>query len=577
MHYQAPLEDMAFLLDDVFDLSGLYGSIPEFAEFDSDLYQAVLEEAGKFCESVLLPINRSGDEEGCRFEAGDVITPAGFREAYRAYVEGGWQSLTGDPRYGGQGLPKALHVLVEEMIYSCNTSFCLYGSLTAGAYHLLHAHGPEAIRNAYLPKMISGEWSGSMCLTEAHAGSDLGLLKTRAEPDGDDRYRLNGSKIFITGGEHDLADNIIHLVLARLPDAPPGPKGISLFLVPKFHVTDAGGIGERNGIACGAIEHKMGIKASSTCVMNLDDAVGYLIGPPNEGLKCMFTMMNLERLSIGLQGVGLGEMAYQQAYSYARERRQGRTADSGIEPAAIIRHKDVKRMLLTMRAWNEAGRALAVWLGTETDLGFHSGDAAVRERSATLAALLTPVAKAFFTDMGFETTNLGLQCFGGHGYVREWGMEQLVRDCRIAQIYEGTNGIQALDLAGRKILADQGAGYGIFEQQVQAFIDGNPDETLRADIIAPLQAALADLSELTRWLLDQAATDADELQAAAVEYLHSFGLVTYAYLWARMAVAARDKPPMADDKRRLARFYMARLLPRLQGLKASVMAGVEAF
>ena len=462
MQYQAPIEDMTFLLRDVFPVTEQLGQFADFAEFDMDLYEAILEEAGKFCSGALLPLYQSGDEQGCQFVAGEVTTPEGYKQAYQEYIDAGWQSITGDPEYGGQGLPKALHVLIEEMVYACNTSFCLYGSLTAGAYHCLHAHGSDDMKAQYLPKLVSGQWSGTMCLTESHAGSDLGLLKTKAEPAEDGSYQLSGSKIFITGGEHDLAENIIHLVLARLPDATAGPKGISLFLVPKFLPDANSNPGERNAIHCGSIEHKMGIKASATCVMNLDGAKGWLIGEPGHGLNCMFTMMNLERLSIGIQGIGHGELAYQQASQYADERLQGRSAQSGKQTAPIAQHKDVERMLLTMRAFNEAGRALAVWMGGLIDVSFHSDDAAQAKHASDLSALLTPVAKAYFSDAGFETSNLGLQCFGGHGYVKEWGMEQIVRDCRIAQLYEGTNGIQALDLLGRKILSNKGELFKLF-------------------------------------------------------------------------------------------------------------------
>ncbi|NVK22965.1 MAG: acyl-CoA dehydrogenase [Kangiellaceae bacterium] len=558
MQYQAPVNDMMFLLKDVFNIQSKFAGIEDFSEFDEDLYAAILEEAGKFSSGVLQPINQSGDEEGCRWNDGIVTTPKGFKEAYQAFVEGGWQSLTASPEFGGQGLPKALHVLVEEMFYSTNTSFCLYGSLTAGAYHLLQAHADEQMKAKYLPNMISGQWSGSMCLTEAHAGSDLGLLKSKAEPQADGSYKISGSKIFITGGEHDMAENIIHLVLARLPDAPAGPKGISLFLVPKFMVNDDGTLGERNGIKCGSIEHKMGIKASSTCVMNMDEAVGYLVGGVHQGLRCMFTMMNLERLSIGIQGIGLGEMAYQQADAYANDRLQGRATD-GQAPAPIIKHGDVQRMLMSMQAYNQAGRALAVWLGSYLDIAHHSADHAEVQKANAMAALLTPIAKAFFTDMGYEVCTTGQQCFGGHGYVKEWGMEQHVRDARIAQIYEGTNGIQALDLVGRKLVANDGAYIDLLLEEVAQDMQNFADSELKST----LQNKLSELKELSQAIINKGKTDHDLQQWIACDYLHYVALVIYAYLWLKMFNKSYEKQTLGE-------FFYKRLLPRTLALKASI-------
>jgi len=559
MQYQAPVDDMMFLVKDVFSLTERLGGIADFSEFDDDLYAAILEEAGKFATGVLHPINRSGDEEGCQFDNGVVTTPKGFKEAYQAYVEAGWQSITADPNYGGQGLPKSLHVLIEEMFYSANTSFCLYGSLTAGATQLLLAHGDEDSKQKYLPNLISGKWSGSMCLTEAHAGSDLGLLKTKAEPNDDGSYSLEGSKIFITGGEHDMAENIIHLVLARLPDAPAGPKGISLFIVPKFMVNDDGSLGERNGIECGSIEHKMGIKASSTCVMNMDGAKGYLVGGPHQGLRCMFTMMNLERLSIGIQGIGLGEIAFQQADTYARERLQGKATD-GEAPAALIRHGDVQRMLNTMESFNKAGRALAVWLGSYLDVAFHSNDNDAIKTADIMSAWLTPIAKAYFTDAGYETCTIGQQVFGGHGYVREWGMEQHVRDCRIAQIYEGTNGIQALDLIGRKLIANKGEFLQVFLAEIRSDLNTFPESSHKQQVTEHL----SQLEQLSQKVIDKGAVDADIAQLVACDYLHYAALVTYSYLWLKMEIAAGDKLSAASS------FFFKRVLTRAIGLKASI-------
>ncbi|RDX35590.1 acyl-CoA dehydrogenase [Kangiella sp. HD9-110m-PIT-SAG07] len=559
MQYQAPVDDMMFLVRDVFSLTERLGDIDDFSDFDEALYAAILEEAGKFATGVLQPINRSGDEEGCQFNDGVVTTPKGFKEAYQAYVEGGWQSITADPNYGGQGLPKALHVLIEEMFYSANTSFCLYGSLTGGATQLLQAHADEATKRQYLPNLISGQWSGSMCLTEAHAGSDLGLLKTKAEPNDDGSYSLEGSKIFITGGEHDMAENIIHLVLARLPDAPAGPKGISLFLVPKFLVNEDGSLGERNGIECGSIEHKMGIKASSTCVMNMDNAKGWLIGPAHQGLRCMFTMMNLERLSIGIQGIGLGEMSFQQADTYARERLQGKASD-GEAPAALIRHGDVQRMLNTMESFNKGGRALAVWLGSYLDETFHSKDEAKVKTADIMSAWLTPIAKAYFTDAGYEVCTIGQQVFGGHGYVREWGMEQHVRDCRIAQIYEGTNGIQALDLVGRKLIGSKGEYLKVFLSEVNEDLDAMPNSAHKEKVVEHLKQ----FQELSENIIAQSNNNKDMPQLIACDYLHYAALVTYSYLWLKMEVAANGKLNQQSD------FFFKRVLTRAIGLKASI-------
>ncbi|OFR41784.1 acyl-CoA dehydrogenase, partial [Pseudomonas sp. HMSC066A08] len=446
--YNAPLRDMRFLLNDVFDAPALWQRLPRLAErIDADTADAILEEAAKVTGSLLAPLNRSGDEEGAQWQDGAVRTPAGFREAYATYAEGGWVGLTGNPAHGGMGMPKMLAVQFEEMMYAANASFSLYSTLSAGACLALDAHGSEELKNRYLPNMYAGTWAGSMCLTEPHAGTDLGIIRTKAEPQADGSYRVSGTKIFITGGEQDLTENIIHLVLAKLPDAPAGSRGISLFLVPKFLVGDDGTLGARNAVHCGSIEHKMGIKASATCVMNFDGASGWLVGEVNKGLAAMFTMMNYERLSIGIQGIGCAEMSYQGAVAYARERLQSRAPtgpvarDKAADP--IIVHPDVRRMLLTMKALTEGGRAFSTYVGQQLDLAKYAEDQEERSQAEALVALLTPVAKAFFTDTGLESCVLGQQVFGGHGYIREWGQEQLVRDVRIAQIYEGTNGIQA--------------------------------------------------------------------------------------------------------------------------------------
>ncbi|HCE6104240.1 TPA: acyl-CoA dehydrogenase C-terminal domain-containing protein [Pseudomonas aeruginosa] len=581
--YNAPLRDMRFLLNDVFDAPALWQRLPRLAErIDADTADAILEEAAKVTGGLLAPLNRSGDEEGAHWQDGAVRTPAGFREAYATYAEGGWVGLTGNPAHGGMGMPKMLAVQFEEMMYAANASFSLYSTLSAGACLALDAHGSEELKNRYLPKMYAGTWAGSMCLTEPHAGTDLGIIRTKAEPQADGSYRISGTKIFITGGEQDLTENIIHLVLAKLPDAPAGSRGISLFLVPKFLVGDDGALGARNAVHCGSIEHKMGIKASATCVMNFDGASGWLVGEVNKGLAAMFTMMNYERLSIGIQGIGCAEMSYQSAVAYARERLQSRAPtgpvarDKAADP--IIVHPDVRRMLLTMKALTEGGRAFSTYVGQQLDLAKYAEDQEERSQAEALVALLTPVAKAFFTDTGLESCVLGQQVFGGHGYIREWGQEQLVRDVRIAQIYEGTNGIQALDLMGRKVVANGGLFLSIFSREVRAFAAGANAEL--AEFVTPLLTALDLLDNLTQGIVARAGNDPREIGAASVEYLHLFGYTAYAYLWARMAAAALRQrevdPSFHDGKLATARFYFARILPRVHSLAAAVEAGSES-
>ncbi len=579
--YKAPLRDMQFLLNDVFDAPNLWKGMPGTAEVDMEIASAVLEEGAKLAENELFPLNRSGDEEGCRFEDGDVFTPKGFKEAYQHYSEGGWVGLGGNPEYGGQGMPKMLNVLFEEMMYAANTSFMLYPTLSAGAALSIDTHATEELKSTYLPKLYDGTWACSMCLTEPHCGTDLGIIRTKAEPNPDGSYKVSGTKIFITGGEHDLTENIFHLVLAKLPDAPPGPKGISLFLVSKYLVNEDGSLGERNPATCGSIEHKMGIKGSATCVLNFDGAKGYLVGEPNRGLAAMFTMMNYERLSIGLQGIGLGEISYQSAVGYARERLQSRSpagAQLPDKPAdPIIVHPDVRRMLLTQRAFNEGARAFAVYVGMQLDIAKFSDDDTVRDRAQDLVALLTPVAKAFFTDKGLDACILGQQVFGGHGYIREWGMEQFVRDARIAQIYEGTNGIQALDLVARKIGGSGGRMYQHFADEVSAYIDTKSDSQDLVEFIDPLKAAMESLQSATEYVLENAKQDPHALGSASVEYLHLFGYAAYAYMWARMAETAiakqSDDPGYSAAKLATARFYVRRLLPQHQALLDSIRAG----
>jgi alkylation response protein AidB-like acyl-CoA dehydrogenase len=580
--YQAPLRDMRFVLNEVFEVSKLWAELPALAEVvDAETASAILEEAGKVTAGSIAPLNRSGDEEGCSWDNGAVKTPAGFPEAYRTYAEGGWVGVGGSPEFGGMGMPKVIGAQVEEMVNSANLSFGLYPMLTAGACLSILNHASEELKAQYLPNMYAGVWAGSMCLTEPHAGTDLGIIRTKAEPQADGSYKISGTKIFITGGEHDLTENIIHLVLAKLPDAPAGPKGISLFIVPKVMVNADGSLGEKNALGCGSIEHKMGIKASATCVMNFDGATGYLVGEVNKGLNAMFTMMNYERLGVGIQGLALGERSYQSAVEYARERIQSRAPtgpvakDKAADP--IIVHPDVRRMLLTMKALNEGGRAFSSYVAMQLDTAKYSEDKDTAKRADELVALLTPVAKAFLTDMALETTVHGQQIFGGHGFIREWGQEQLVRDCRITQIYEGTNGIQSLDLMGRKIVGSGGSYYKHLADEIKAFVasaDANLDEFTK-----PLAAAVQNLDELTAWVLDRAKGNPNEIGAASVEYLHVFGYTAYAYMWALMARAALGKEGQDEfyaSKLGTARFYFSRLLPRIHSLSASVQAGSES-
>ncbi len=572
LEYHPPQRDLEFLLFELFDVQRVWRDAPEsaeafaeaFAELSDDLVRAVLAEGGKLASEVLAPVNPVGDAEGCRFDGGRVTTPRGFKEAFAELAGGGWLGLSGNPEYGGQGMPKVLGCLLEEMFWAANPSLYLYGTLTVGAAICIDTHGSEAQKALYLPKLYAGTWSAAMALTEAHAGSDLGIMRTRAVPQADGSYRITGNKIFITSGEHDLAENIVHLVLAKLPDAPAGSRGISLFIVPKFLPDDEGEPGRRNDFAAGAIERKMGIHGSATCVMNYDGATGYLVGEENQGLAAMFTMMNYERLSVGLQGLGAGAMAYQAAARYAAERLQGRAPTGPVNPDGpadpLLVHPDVRRMLLTIRALTEGGRAFAMFVGLQLDLGKHFGDA----EAQAFSELLTPVAKAFFTDRGFECAVLAQQVFGGHGYVAEWGVEQLVRDTRIAQIYEGTNGIQAMDLVGRKVLRDGGATLNRLLARLR-------QAPLPERYRQPAEVALCRLERATASLLERARNDADLPGAVAADYLDLMGYTLYAWLWARMAGAA-PADEFGEAKRRTAEFYYARLLPRTLGLEQSIAA-----
>jgi alkylation response protein AidB-like acyl-CoA dehydrogenase len=572
--YVPPIEDMRFLLSEVFDFDRQMAELYPDLGFDAELGAAVLEEAGRFCSEVLAPLNRPADEEGCRLENGVVVTPKGVREAYEAFREAGWPAVSGDPEFGGQGLPRAVQLLIDEMISASNMSFGLFPGLTHGAVEALARHASPELKAAYLPRMISGEWTGVMALTEASAGTDLGLLKTQAAPQGDGGYRITGTKIFISSGDQDFGGNIIHLVLARLPDAPAGVKGISLFLVPKFLPNEDGGLGERNNLSVGALEHKMGIHAQPTCVMNYDGAVGWLVGEPHRGLAAMFTMMNNERLFVGVQGLGLADGAYQKAAAYAKERLQGRSADGARGPVPIIEHPDVRRMLLSARAFVESARALAVWTAMQMDIAGRHPDPEVRADAEGLLALLTPVVKAAFTDFGFEATVQAQQVFGGHGYIREWGVEQYVRDARITQIYEGTNGVQAADLAGRKLAMEGGRLPERFFALVAADLEAAARVEAAAGIAAPVLAALEDLRAVTQALQSRSNHPA-EIGAAASDYLRLFALVALGWMWTRIAYAAvrGEDGPRRAARLAVARFFVDRMLPQTLGLAASIAAG----
>lgn len=588
--FQAPLRNIRFTLFDVFKAHEMWGSHSALTEVvGRDTAEAMLEEAAKVTENAVAPLNRSGDEEGAQWDNGSVTTPKGFKGAYNTYCEGGWPGITGKADFGGFGMPKALGAQVDEMLYASNSAFALYPNLSAGASLAIEAHASDGLKGIYLPKMYSGEWSGSMCLTEAHAGSDLGTIRTKAvpildnaEPQEGGTFAISGTKIFITGGDQDLTSNIVHLVLARLPNAPKGPKGISLFIVPKINVDESGDLLEPNSVSCGSIEHKMGIKGSATCVMNFDEATGYIVGEPNKGLVYMFTMMNYERLSIGIQGLGCSEMSLQSAITYAKERRQGRAPTGAVEPEAyadsLLVHADVRRMLLTMKSLTEAGRALSTYVAIQLDTAKYSSDLMERGKAAAFVALLTPIAKAFLTDMGLDITVMGQQVFGGHGYIREWGQEQLVRDVRIAQIYEGTNGIQAHDLLGRKVVHDRAEMFGLLRSEIEQCV-GGIESKLLAPYCTRLLSELSDFSVLTEELVEKVDENPNELGAAAVEYLHYFGYILYGYMWLKMAVVA-EQCLEGDDgyyqsKLDTTRFYFERIFPRVAGLKLTIKAGTK--
>lgn len=582
--YTPPLRDMQFVMHEVLNVTEELKTLPPYADIDADTINAVIEEGGKFASQVIFPINQSGDQEGCTLnkDTHEVTAPKGFKEAYKTYVEGGWPALSCDPAYGGQGLPHLVNQCMYEMMNSANQAWTMYPGLSHGAYEALHAHGTDEQKKTYLPKLTSGEWTGTMCLTEPHCGTDLGLLRTKAEPQPDGTYKITGAKIFISAGEHDLAENIIHLVLARLPDAPAGSKGISLFVVPKFNVNADGSLGSRNGIFCAGLEHKMGIHGNATAQLVLENANGTLVGQPHKGLNAMFVMMNAARLGVGMQSLGLTEVAYQNAVAYAKDRLQMRalSGPKAPEKAAdpIIVHPDVRKMLLTARAYAEGGRALGMWTSLQLDKELSSDDADVRKESAEMVALITPIIKAFITDNAWISTSHCMQVFGGHGYIAEWGMEQYVRDARINMIYEGTNTIQSLDLLGRKVLADNGAKLRKFGKMVQEFVEAEGTNEAMQEFINPLADLGEKVVKLTTEVGMKAFGNQDEVGAAAVDYLRVVGHLVFGYFWARMAKVALEKESSGDPfykaKLATARFYFAKLLPETASLIRTARAGL---
>jgi alkylation response protein AidB-like acyl-CoA dehydrogenase len=583
--YVAPIRDMQFVLHEFLNVSEEFKGIPRYQDVDADIINQVLEEGAKFTQEVLFPLNHVGDEEGCHFDAAtkSVTTPKGFKQAYKQYVEGGWAALACDEEYGGQGLPVALNNSFYEMLNSSNQAWSMYPGLSHGAYECLKEHGTDEQKSVYLPKLASGEWTGTMCLTEAHCGTDLGLLRSKAEPQADGSWLITGSKIFISAGEHDMADNIVHLVLARVPDAPEGSKGISLFLVPKFLPNADGSLGERNPIFCGAIEEKMGIHGNATCQMNLDGARGWIIGQPNKGLNAMFVFMNAARLGVGMQSLGLTEVAYQNALVYAKDRIQMRSLsgpkapDKAADP--IIVHPDVRRMLLTAKAYAEAGRAFTSYVALQIDRELHHPDEDVRKEAADEVALLTPIVKAFITDNGWIATSEALQVYGGHGYIKEWGMEQYVRDARINMIYEGTNTIQSLDLLGRKILMDNGNKLKKFGGKIRAFVEENGLDESLSEFVTPLGELGEKVSKLTMEIGMKAFQSQDEVGAAAVPYLRVVGHLVYSYFFAQMAKVALAKLDSGDRfyeaKLATARFYFGRLYPETAMLIRQARSGAS--
>ncbi|WP_372864380.1 acyl-CoA dehydrogenase C-terminal domain-containing protein [Spongiibacter sp.] len=581
--YKAPLRDINFVLKNVLNADAHFASLAGREEVSEDLLDAIIAEGAKFAENVLSPLNQVGDQEGCVWSEDGVKTPTGFKEAYQQFAEGGWPSMTADPKFGGQGLPNSLGLVLTEMVSSGCWSWGMYTGLSQSAARLLENYAAEELQNTYLPKMTDGTWGGTMCLTEPHCGSDLGILRTKAEANADGSYNVTGTKIFISGGEHDMMENIIHLVLARIEGAPAGTKGISLFLVPKFLPDADNNIGERNGVSCGSIEHKMGIKASATCVMNFDGAKGFLVGEENRGLQAMFHMMNSARLGTALQGLSAGEASFQGALEYARERLQMRSLSGPKNPDGpadpLIVHPDVRRMLLTQKAFAEGSRAFIYWVAQLVDTFYFSGDEQARKDAEELSELLTPIAKAFVTETGLESANYGMQIFGGHGYISEWGMEQIVRDLRISTLYEGTTGIQALDLLGRKVMGSGGKQLAVFTKIIHKFCEEQSSRSEMAGFVSKLAELNKEWGEVTMKLGEKAMQNPDEVGAASVDYLMYSGYISLAYMWARMAAVAVDGA--ADDdflkaKLQTAQFYYDRLLPRTESHKLAMLNGADS-
>lgn len=584
--YRTPVKEMTFILNDVLDINQ-YAHLPGYEDATPDLITAILEEGAKFCENELAPLNLTGDQEGCaRSEDGSVTTPKGFKEAYARFVDGGWAGLTDAQQYGGQGLPHVLGMAFEEMMISSNMAFAMYPGLSSGAKAAISIDGTDEQKEKYLPKMVTGEWTGTMNLTESHCGTDLGLLRTKAEPNDDGSFAITGQKIFISAGEHDMAENIIHLVLARTPGGPKGVKGISLYIVPKFLVNDDGSLGERNGVVCGSIEEKMGIHANSTCVLNYDAAKGYLLGDENQGLRTMFIMMNAARIGVGIQGLGLSEVSYQNAVDYAKDRLQMRSISGPKNPDGpadpIIVHPDVRRMLMNSRSFNESARTLALWCALLIDLSHKGESEKQREWAEDMVGLMTPVIKGVFTDRGYENASANQQVFGGHGYIAEWGMEQFVRDARITQIYEGTNGIQALDLVGRKLGANGGRAVQRFFKHVTEEIEAARGNDKISDFVAAMETANADLQRATMWLMQNAMTKPDNAGAGSTAYMHLFGHVVLGLMWMKVAKisaekldAGTDDPTFFESKLITGRYYINRRMPEIKFLLAELEAGAD--
>ena len=579
--YKAPLQDMLFVMNEVLDYPQHLEDLKFSEDASPDVIEAILEEGAKFAENVIAPLNAVGDTEGCQWSDGVVTTPKGFKEAYDQYVEAGWPSMTHAQEHGGQGLPESMGTLLSEINGTANWSWSMYPGLSHGAMRTLHSHGTDEQKSTYLTKLIEGVWTGTMCLTEAHCGTDLGMLRTKADPDEDGSYRISGTKIFISAGEHDMSENIVHIVLARLPDAPEGTKGISLFVVPKYLPDADGNAGERNAVKCGSIEHKMGIHGNATCVLNFDGAKGFLIGPPNRGLNCMFTFMNAARVGTAIQGLAHAELGYQNSLAYSKERLQMRSL-SGVKnpdgPAdPIIVHPDVRRMLLTQKAFAEGNRMLLYYTSLLVDIDNYSTDEELRADAADQLALLTPIAKAFITETGFEASNLALQCYGGHGYINEWGVEQNVRDCRISMLYEGTTGVQALDLLGRKVLMSQGEVLKRFTKVIHKFCKANADNSDIKEFIEPLAELNKEWGEITMHIGLTAMEDQDEVGAASVDYLMYSGYVVLAFFWAKAVLAASSaedsEAPFYRSKAKTAKFYYQRILPRTRSLVTTIKSG----